>query len=122
MRVYNFDNIIPNNSVMNTNLQSRAMQIGNYIGYAIQVVFTGTPTGTFSLQGSNDEVLNKAFNYQPTNWTTLSNSSNAVSGPGSFIWNIQEPYYTWVKLVYTDGSGGASTAILTVSTFNAKGF
>lgn len=91
-------------------------------GYSIQAVWTGTPTGTFKLQASCDPCNPYEPNqYVPINWTDIANSSAAVSAAGNFTWNIFWASYNWVRMVYTDGSGGTSTAVLTSVLFNAKG-
>lgn len=125
MRVVNIPNIIPENTVLNTNINSAAIPLYQIFGYSIQAVFTGTPTGTFKLQASDDPVPQAAQAasgvYTATNWTDIANSSQSVTAAGSIIWNVSEVMYNYVRVVYTDGSGGASTAIVTASTANLKG-
>jgi hypothetical protein len=119
--------ILAPNLLMNTNLTSLAVNCVNTYTYGIQVFFTGTPTGTFKLQCSMDpavaaEALPQASVFQPVNWTDIPQSSFAVTSAGNEVWNIQDIGYNWVRLVYTDSSGGTSTARLTVCTFNSKGY
>lgn len=130
MLIYNTQNIIPAGTVMNTTINSSAMQLKDMYGYAIQVVFTGTPTGTFKLQASCDPVTkadqifgsNGAVVYTPTNWTDIVDSPDEVVAAGSVMWSATGiTGYNYVRVVYTDTSGGASTATITVSTFNGKG-
>lgn len=73
------------------------------IRFAVQAVWTGTtsPVGAFTLNGSNDNV----------NFTQLSNSSNAVSGAGSFIWTGTCDY-KFISATYTRTSGGASDTVV----------
>lgn len=121
MRVYNIQ--FETNRAMNANHNSTPEQLWNIIGYAIQVVMTGTPTGTFKLQGSCDPATQGpggANENNPSNWSDIANTSQAVSGAGTYMWNINEIYYNWVRLVYTDGSSGMSTATFN-ATFNGKG-
>lgn len=107
--------------VMNANINSPASALENIFGYAIQAVYTGTPTGSLKLQISCDPIQNATPNPTlPTNWVDLINSSVNVSAAGAYIWNIPDVNYTWVRVVYTDGSSGASTAVLNVI-INAKG-
>lgn len=122
MRVYNKQ--IVTNAVMNTTINSAPYNIQQLYGYAIQAEFTGTPTGTFKLQASNDP----ATSYNPgngqggnpvINWTDVQNSSYGVTASGNYMWNVFEVMYNWVRLVYTDTSGGTSTAVLNAS-INAK--
>lgn len=75
--------------------------------YAVQLVFTGTPTGTFSLQGSND---GGQFDGQTltgvSNWTTI--STQAVAAAGNHMWNVANAGYRWVRVIYTATSGTGS--------------
>lgn len=124
MRVYNVPNIIPAATVLNTTVNSTPMQLYEMYGFSIQVVVTGTPTGTFKLQASNDPVY--ASNIPAgarvvTNWTDVASSSQVVSAAGSVMWSATDAMYNYVRVVYTDASGGASTAVITSCTFNSKG-
>jgi hypothetical protein len=130
MLFYNVPNIIPASTVLNTTVNSLAMQLMEIADYSIQVVFTGTPTGTFQLQVSNETVApknmvvgaNGVITYSPANWTNLTSSSSLVSAAGDITWNYANAGYTFVRVNYADGSSGESTAIVTVCTFNGKGW
>jgi hypothetical protein len=130
MLIYNKQNIIPASTVLNTNVNSTAMQLENMLGYAIQVVIAGTPTGTLKLQMSCDPVTkqnlivgtNGLITYVVANWSDIANSSMAVSSAGTTGWEIPDAYYNFVRVVYTDGSGGSSTATISSATFNSKGY
>lgn len=109
--------------VMNTNFNSAPYDMQQVYGCAIQAYWTGTPTGTLKLQASCDPATsynsgNAAGSNVVTNWTDIAGSSQVVSAAGNFIWNNFDIMYTWIRLVYTDGSSGASTAVLnaTIST------
>lgn len=129
MKTYNTPNIIPVNAVMNATINSLAMQLENMYGFAIQIFFTGTPTGSFKLQSSCDAVPRQSlvFNangvvvYNPTNWTDIDDSTFSVSAAGDVEWNFTGSQFNFVRVVYTDSSSEASTAIITSSTFNGKG-
>ncbi len=130
MLIYNKQNIIPAGTVMNATINSAAMQLENMYGYAIQIVFTGTPTGSFKLQSSCDPVTqasqvfgaNGAVTWTPTNWTDITNSTFTVSAAGNLEWNYSQlAGYNYVRVVYTDTSSGNSTAVITVAQFNGKG-
>lgn len=123
MSPYNVPNIIPVSTVMNATINSSPQQIWFGFAYSIQVVFTGTPTGIFKLQASADaaEKAVVSGNLPSTfNWTDVDNSSFTVAAAGNVMWNYMFPGYNWVRVVYTDNSGGTSTAIITSSTFNGK--
>ena len=118
-----FNEPIITNAVMNHTISSAAIPIVNSFGYTVQAVYTGTPTGSLKLQGSNDkfEYVNAAQPQVPTNWNDIKNSSFSITSAGICTWNVQGPFYNYVRLVFTDGSGGLSTAVLN-ATFNAKGY
>lgn len=110
------------NVLMNTNITSEALPLPNIYGFAIQAVYTGTPGGTLKLQASVD-----AFKYAsdvnpqvPVNWVDIADSSFIIDSAGIYVWNFTGSFYTFVRLVYTDSSGGTSTARLT-ATLNVKG-
>lgn len=121
MKPVNVPNLIPLNTVMNATINSVAQQVYNAFIFSIQIVFTGTPTGSFKLQASSDPAFSGMPN-EPTHWTDIANSTFAVTAAGNVMWNNLQPGYNWVRVVYTDTSSGSSTAIITDSTFNAKGF
>ena len=130
MLIYNVQNIIPKNTVMNATINSVAMQLENMFGFAIQIVFTGTPTGSFKLQASCDPITkqnqiigtNGAVTYSVTNWSDVANSTFSVSAAGNVFWNYDgNVNWNFVRVVYTDTSGGTSTAIITSATVNGKG-
>lgn len=121
MKPYNVPNLIPAGTVMNANITSKVQQVYNTFVGAIQVVWTGTPSGTFKLQASADPFESSIPGF-PSNWSDITGSSEVVSAAGNFMWNIQEPGYNWIQIVYTDASSGSSTAIITSSTANGKGF
>ena len=124
MNTYNYQHMLPTTTMLNTNINGPAMQLKRMWGFAIQAVWTGTPTGTFKIQVSADPFYEGAPGQNPTepiNWTDLIDSPYAVSAAGNYMWNVFDTAFNWARLVYTDGSGGTSTAVLTVSTFNGKG-
>lgn len=108
--------------LMNTTINSDAIPLPNEYGYAIQATYTATPTGILKLQASNDafKYANDAQPQVPTNWTDIDNSSLAISASGNMMWNVTGSFYTFVRLVYTDSSGGTSTARLS-AIINVKG-
>ena len=125
MKFFNVPNIIPASTVMNTTINSSPMQLMDSFIYSIQIVFTGTPTGAFKLQASDDPAAESVGTGNvaklPTHWTDVSNSSFTVAAAGNVMWTVDMPGYNWVRVVYTDASSGASTAIITNAVYNAKG-
>lgn len=123
MRTVQVPNIIPVGTVMNATINSVAQQTYQVFGYAIQIEFTGTPTGNFKLQASTDPyVSNPTAAQLPVNWTDVVDSTFTVSAAGNVMWNVADVEYNWVRVVYTDTSGGTSTAVISASACNLKGF
>lgn len=115
MRVYNqILDIVPDISI--GSFTSNPAQLQHMIGYAVQIVFTGSPGGTVKLQASNDSPSVEGF---PTNWSDVPNSSLAISASGVTLINVTDAYYNWVRVVYTN-SAGSPTGTCTI-TVNAKG-
>lgn len=129
MVTYNLPNIIAVGTVLNATRNSVAIQLQDMIDFSIQIFFTGTPTGSFKLQASNDPVppktlqpgVNGAITFSPTHWTDIANSSLAVVAAGDVQWNYHDAGFTFVRVVYTDTSSGASTAVIASAVFNGKG-
>lgn len=120
MRVFNSQ--IITSAIMNTTIRSPAVGLANIYGFSVQAIYTGTPTGTLKLQASADP-YKEASAVQPetpTNWSDISNSSVSLTAAGDILWNINGAFYNFVRVVYTDTSGGMSTAVLNVI-INAKG-
>lgn len=96
--------------------------LGHIVNYSLQLVFTGTPAGTFKLQCSNDPGRPSAQGTPEydtvVNWTDIADSSQAVSAAGDITWDVQNAGYVWVRVVYTRSS---STGSLTSARFNVKG-
>lgn len=119
MQIYNI--VFLRNQALNTNFNSIPLELANMFGYSIQIEWSGTANGAFKLQGSTDSSLSQ--NHQgtwPVNWTDIDDSSSTVT-TGSTGYNVTDVMYNWVRVVYTDASGGTSTAVLTTATFNGKG-
>lgn len=126
MKVYNYPMVMPSTR-MNTTILGPAMQLYDMFGCSIQVTWTGVPTGTFKLQASSDPVPQgpasaPLTNFQPTHWSDITDSPFSVTLAGDYMWNVYDVMYNWIRLVYTDTSGGTSTATITNATFNGKGF
>jgi hypothetical protein len=104
-------------------ITSNPVPIDQIYGFAAQVVFTGTPTGTFKLQGSCDIPARETAqsNGGPdtiTNWSDLSLTLAAAGAAGNGIINVNGAFYRYVRLVYTNTSG---TGVLTVAQLCVKG-
>lgn len=125
MRVANIDILAAESgsASLGANWTSGAIWLGHIANYAIQLVFTGTPAGTFKLQASCDP----ANNVNPTvvvqqaelsHWTDIADSSQTISAAGNHMWTVQNAGYNWVRIVYTRSS---STGTLTDARVYVKG-
>ena len=112
------------NPDLSASLNLKPVWLGEVAIAAIQIVFTGTaPTGTFKLQASCDKGNPKASSETQqyagvSNWTDVSSSSQAVTDAGNLLWNIADPGYQWVRVVWTRASG---TGNITVARCTTKG-
>lgn len=121
MRVFNQQ--ISTGVVLNANSNSPFVPLKSIFMYSIAANISGTPTGTISLQASNDPETNDTqplSNKPPVNWVTIANSSFSVTSSGETMWNVSEVAYNYVRVVYVDSSSGASTATMNI-VFNGKG-
>lgn len=108
---------------MGTSFNMRPMWLGHIANYAIQLVFTGTPNGSFKLQASNDmgqpQAAGEAQKYSGiTNWTDIASSAQAITAAGDHMWTVENCGYNWVRVVWTQSS---STGTLTSARFYCKG-
>lgn len=80
-----------------------------YISYS--AVYTGSPTGTFTVEVTNDYSLNPAGGVEnPGNWTAITLIPDAVatgSAGNNFI-DVRGTAASWIRLVYTPSSGSGS--------------
>ena len=124
MRVYNKQ--LTTNQVLNVNSTSPASALKSIFMYAMAANFTGSATGSIKLQASNDPETNDTPPSgipfpAPTNWADIANSTFAiVPGMTEVLWNVRDVAYNYVRVVYTDGSGGTSTATMNI-VINGKG-
>jgi hypothetical protein len=89
----------------------------------MQLVFTGTPTGSFKLQISNDEGNPSAAKEEDrdfgiVNWTDMADSTQSISAAGNHAYEVQNAGHRWVRLVYTATLGPGT---ITSARFNVKG-
>ncbi len=110
---------------LNANSNSPAVALKSIYMYSMAAIITGTPTGTIKLQASNDPETNDTQPSgvpfpAPVNWVDITGSSFSVVAAGETFWNVSQVAYNYVRVVYTDGSSAASTAVMTII-FNGKG-
>lgn len=104
----------------------KPLWLSNILNYGIQLVFTGTPAGTFKLQVSNDQGDSSAASESQryasiTNWTDVADSDSTVSAAGNIYWDVQNSGAEWVRVVWTASGVGSGTPTLTTARFKCKG-
>ena len=69
---------------------------------AVQMVFTGTPTGTFTLEGSIDHAEQNGVVTNAGTWTTIALDAMPASGAaGNILVNLTNIAFPWIRIVYT---------------------
>lgn len=114
MRVNN-ENLLPDNEPidMDVSFNLSPIWLGHIANFAIQLVFSGAPNGTFSLQVSNDPG-STPYNQNPksyqnvVNWTDFDGSAQAIVEAGDHTWAVQNAGYNWVRVVWTATSGSGT--------------
>lgn len=90
---------------------SAPVNILNLDNIGIQANFTGTPTGTLSVEVSLDykqtdqgEVLN------PGHWVAVSSSTTSIvsASPTSVYYDLNQLSSPWVRLTYSNSSGSGT--------------
>ena len=84
--------------------------LGDLTGYAIQVIFSGGGSdlvGTLTLESSCD------MTQPPTEFTTITGTSQAVTASAKHTWNVSGAQYPYVraKWVFTSGTGNITMNI-----------
>lgn len=102
---------------LNTTWNSSPIFIGHAVHFSAQLIFTGVPEGTWSIEYSND-VVEPPFLQPPTNWAVIVGSEQIIDEAGTHGWQVQNAGYRWVRITYTYST---STGILTSATFHSKG-
>jgi hypothetical protein len=107
---------------MGADFQSSPWRLDHLEGYSICVKWmetSGSLAGTLKLQASNNAFVyesgsgnlvewdtGKTPGYNPdATWADIAASSVAVSGDGSYFWNVSDSYYSAVRVVFTHTSG-----------------
>lgn len=129
MRVANEDLLMidgtPVSSSLTTSRNYKPVWLGHIINFSVQATYSGTPNGTFTLQGSDDlGNINAQSEANQTSgvvhWTTIADSDVVVAAAGDFMINYQNCGFEWVRLVWT-AAGAGTTPILTSARIKVKG-
>jgi hypothetical protein len=93
-------------------LTSSVQQLDNAFGYSVQANYAtvGSLGGTLSLEASIDHQQDSQGNVLVAgNWVTVTNSSQTISGAGSYIWNVENVMYPYFRVKYAHHSGDTGT-------------
>lgn len=105
--------VISNGDMSQSSLTSSYTNIQGLDNVGYQVVFTGAPTGTFSVQISMDYQPGTSPNAEPVNagnWVSLPLSPAIIaSGSGDVAYiDLNQMSAPWIRLVYTRTSGSGT--------------
>jgi len=118
----NCDSIISAPIDLSQDWASEPIWLGHVYMYSVQLEFDGDPTGTFSLQCSNDLGRNTdtraIMGTGVVNWTDISGSDQSITESGDHTWECSEVGYRWARIVWTNT--GASGSLNSVR-INTKG-
>lgn len=93
------------------------------VSASAQAVVTGTSTGTFKFQSSNDVAAlcttDSNGKQQPTNWSDIASQTVAVAGAGVIVIPKFDCCYQWIRTVFVHANAAAGTISANV---NTKGF
>lgn len=94
---------------MSGDLQSLGVDMLSLPYGAVELVWTGTPTGTFSIDGSIDNVkaASSVVNWYPTG-TAIDSPAGAS---GSTLVNLTGIGFRWIRVSYVSTSGSGSLNI-----------
>lgn len=129
MRVANENLLVLDGVAVSSSLAAsrnyKPIWLGHIIDFSVQATYTGTPAGTFKLQGSNDVgMINSQTEAQQstgvTHWTDIADSDVVVAAAGNFMINYQNAGFEWVRLVWT-ASGAGTAPVLASARIKVKG-
>ena len=94
-------------TAMTGDLVTLALDLQQIAGFSLQAIYTGTPTGTFTLECTNDSPISGT-----TVWVTVAGSSFANSSAGSYMWNMINQFYNFIRVKYTFTSGTGTLSVI----------
>jgi hypothetical protein len=85
---------------MSADITSSGIEVAGLGGFAVHFIWTGTPTGSVSVEASNDN----------SNFVQIDTQA-FVTTDGQHLLNVERPHYKYIRLKYTRTTGtGALTA------------
>lgn len=74
----------------------------------VQLIFTGSPVGTFSIEGSVNHAANAITGVETVAGTWTPITSSAVSAAGDILFDLNQLSFPWIRVSYTRTSGTGS--------------
>lgn len=93
-------------------IYSQAQEVSRYDNIGVEINYTGTPTGTIEVHGSNSGVNEYALTFSPV----LTQPAGAAGG---YLININNFPYKYMMIKYTNTSGtGVLTAYIQIKSLS----
>lgn len=108
--------MLVNNQSMAGSFQSAPVSTERFDRIMLEIICTGTPTGTVSLQVSNDFLpVNQQQIVSSANWNDIPLSLTALTGgPETYIIDMVETAGPWLRINYVQSGGtGTMNAVIT---------
>lgn len=95
---------------MSSSITSKVTNILNQDNVSIELSWTGTPNGSFAIQGSLTHAEQNGNVTNVGTWTpiTLPAAVVAVGSAGSALLDLNQLSFPWIRVVYTASSGSGS--------------
>lgn len=105
-------------NTLSGSFSSPAINLMHIYGYSVTAVTSGV-SGSLSLWCSNDPG-NDFYGTGVTNWTQIAGTSATVSGSSNTTWNLQQQFYKWAQLQYSQVAGTGSIDVFMSGKGNAQ--
>lgn len=117
MRSLSFQSLIEHPA--NTSISTAAVDLNQIFRISGHIVATATINGEIKFQVSNDfcPFGNIAANFIPTNWSDLGYVMPVMAAGSTQRLSTQEVSYRWLRVVWTDLSGGTSTGTISFNIY-----
>lgn len=107
--------VLANATSAATSFNTPGISLEQQFGYSLQYIITGTPVGTLTIQGSNDTGFNAPAGgpvsaQNVVNWSTVT-AGQAITTTGTFLINMPDVMYKWVRVAYTSTSGSGNITV-----------
>lgn len=109
MRINNADLFVAQDATASVN--SRAIDVSSAFGGSVQIVATGTVSGTLKLQASNDTARKGDGTVTPTNWTDIPGATWTVAAAGVFLIDGLSLQYMAIRAVWTNSASAAGAKV-----------